>query len=80
MFHKVKEVSPLSEKKLKVLFVDGTTKVYDVASLLDRFAAFRPLEDELLYSSVEVDTGSYGIYWNDDIDLSAEELWTHGKS
>ncbi len=78
MFHKVKDVFALADMKLSVQFANGTTKFYDVAPLLERFAAFEPLRDEALFSAVEVDTGGYGIIWNDDIDLSCDELWANG--
>ena len=26
-----------------------------------------------------VDVGGYGIVWNDDVDLSCDELWENGK-
>ncbi len=78
MFHKVKEVTPLSDLKLAVQFVNGTTKVYDAAPLMERFDVFKALENEELFGSVEVDVGGYGIVWNDDIDLSCDELWDNG--
>lgn len=78
MFHKIKYVAALPDLKLAVQFANGTTKMYDVARLLDRFDAFAPLEDEHLFSSVKVDVGGYGIVWNDDIDLSCNELWNNG--
>ena len=78
MFHKVKEVYALPGMRLSVLFSDGTTKAYDVTPLLGRFDAFKALEDESLFSSVEVDVGGYGVIWNDDIDLSCDELWENG--
>ena len=78
MFHKIKEVYPLPDLRLSVLFSDGTTKTYDVAPLLNRFPAFGVLSDEALFSSVEVDAGGYGIVWNDDVDLSCDELWENG--
>jgi len=28
--------------------------------------------------SVRVDSGGYGISWNDDVDLSEYEIWTNG--
>jgi hypothetical protein len=28
--------------------------------------------------SVRVDSGGYGISWNDDVDISEYELWTNG--
>ncbi|MDO4617167.1 MAG: DUF2442 domain-containing protein [Lachnospiraceae bacterium] len=30
--------------------------------------------------SVSVDVGGYGIIWNDDLDLSCDELWERGTS
>jgi hypothetical protein len=78
MFHKVKDVSALPGMKLSVQFVNGTTKTYDVGPLLDRFDAFKALEDENLFGSVYVDVGGYGIVWNDDVDLSCDELWDNG--
>ncbi|WP_241158150.1 DUF2442 domain-containing protein [Adlercreutzia sp. ZJ138] len=78
MFHKVKNVAALPGLKLSVQFTNGTTKLYDIAPLLDRLDAFAPLADEHLFNSVEVDVGGYGIVWNDDIDLSCDELWNNG--
>lgn len=41
---------------------------------------FRVLEDNRkLFSEVYVDTGGYGIVWNDDLDLSCDELFADGK-
>lgn len=31
-----------------------------------------------MFSSVVVDQGGYGIIWNDDIDISCDELWANG--
>lgn len=78
MFHKVKEVYPLPDMRLSVIFANGATKVYDVAPLLSRFDAFKMLQDSHVFGSVEVDVGGYGIVWNDDIDLSCGELWENG--
>lgn len=79
MFHKVKDVAALPNLMLSVRFANGTTKLYDVRPLLDRFPAFRTLEDCALFSEVRVDVGGYGIVWSDDLDLSCDELWEHGE-
>lgn len=49
MFHKVKDVSALSDYRLSVQFF-----------------------------GVSADIGGYGIVWNDDLDLSCDELWENG--
>lgn len=80
MFHKVKEVRPLPGLLLNVQFANGSTKLYDVTPLTQRFDEFRDLEKDHVFEDVEVDPGGYGISWNDDLDLSSEELWEHGES
>ena len=39
---------------------------------------YEPLNDLTLFNSVVVDSGGYGVSWNDDIDMSEHELWTNG--
>ena len=77
-FHKVKEVSALTDLKLSVQFTNGTTKIYDAAPLMHRFSAFKLLKDESLFRDVAVDQGGYSIIWNDDLDLSCDEVWENG--
>lgn len=79
MFHKVKNVTALPDFKLSVQFSEGVTKVYDVSALFQRIPAFAELRsDPHMFYCVEVDIGGYGIIWNDDLDLSCDELWKNG--
>ena len=79
MFHKVKNVNALSDYKLSVQFAEGVTKVYDVSPLFEKYPFFMPLKNAPdLFGSVYVDRGGYGIVWNDDIDISCDELWANG--
>lgn len=79
MFHKVKSVAPLSGFKLSVQFSEGVTKLYDVKPLFETISAFRYLKDNPSeFDCVSVDVGGYGIVWNDDLDLSCDELWENG--
>ena len=80
MFHKIKAVNVMSQHRLCVQFSEGVTKIYDVKPLFSKWPAFKALEeDEELFSSVEVDTGGYGVVWNDELDLSCNELFENGK-
>lgn len=80
MFHKVKSVSPLPECRLSVQFSEGVTKIYDVMPLFKRLKPFRTfLKNPELFYGVYVDTGGYGIVWNDAIDLSCDELYENGE-
>lgn len=79
MFHKVKSVAPLPDFKLSVQFSEGVTKLYDLKPLFERIPAFKYLScNSAEFDCVCVDTGGYGIVWNDDLDLSSDELWENG--
>ena len=81
MFHKVKEVRPLSDFRLAVLFENGEQRSYDIRPLFEKWQSFKALSDVAgLFNQVKVDAGGYGISWNDEIDLSCDELYFNGKS
>ena len=80
MFHKIKSVFALPEYKLSVEFSKGVTKIYDVKPLFKRIPLFSELERRPeLFATVSVDVGGYGIVWNDDLDISSDELWENGN-
>ena len=79
MFHKVKKVRPIADYRLSVQFAEGVTKLYDVKPLFEEIPAFRYfLNTPYVFDDVTVDVGGYGVSWNDDIDLSCDELWENG--
>ena len=79
MFHKIKSVSALQNYKLSVQFSEGVTKIYDVLPLIEQHKMFAPLKNAELFGAVSVDIGGYGIVWNDDIDISCDELFFEGE-
>jgi hypothetical protein len=79
MFYKVKAVNPLPDYRLLVRFGNGERKQYNVKPLFDKWEAFHALFlTKGLFEQVRVDTGGYGVSWNDDIDLSCNELYNNG--
>ncbi len=80
MFHKIKSVSAISDYMLNVKFCDGTTKLYDIKPLFDKIPVFRQLLNQHIFDDVSVDVGGYGIVWNDELDLSCDELWDNGTA
>ena len=78
MFHKVKSVRPLPDMVLHVEFFDGIIKHYDVKPLMSKWEVFKDLKQGGLFSLARVDTGGYGVIWNDYIDLACNELWENG--
>lgn len=79
MFHKIKNVTPLKDFKLSIQFAEGITKIYDMKKLIENNKIFADLKDINLFNSVEVDIGGYGVIWNDDIDISCDELFENSK-
>lgn len=79
MFHKIKNVAALPEYKLSVQFSEGVTKIYDVKPLFEKLPVFAELKNNPReFACVSVDVGGYGIVWDDDFDLSCDELWENG--
>ena len=51
-----------------------------MSSSVEVLCFFLPLKaSPELFGSVIVDQGGYGIIWNDDIDISCDELWANGE-
>lgn len=81
MFHKIKSVKPLKNYLLEVIFQDNTKKYYDINKLFTKWPIFKDLINiDGLFEQVKVDIGGYGISWNDEIDLSCNELWENSYS
>jgi hypothetical protein len=78
-YPKIKEVKPLEGYRLQVSFRNGVTKIYDCSALL-ALPAFFLLQDKAFFRAVQVDQGGYGIFWNDELDLSEAELWLNGEA
>ena len=46
----------------------------------EKIPFFATLKDQPeVFASVTVDVGGYGIVWNDELDLSCDELWENGN-
>lgn len=80
MFHKIKNVYPKDNMIIEVDFDNKVKKEYDIKTILNKWIIFKKLEDEELFKKVKVDVGGYGVSWNENIDLSCEELWKNGKN
>lgn len=79
MTHRIKTIGTLDKFVVLAIFQDGTEKRYDVSRLFDQYPQFRAFEQEDgLFEKAVVDTGGYGISWNDKLDISSEEIWENG--
>lgn len=80
MFHKIKNVYPKDNMLIEIEFDNKIKKEYDIKIILNKWNIFKELKNEELFKKVKIDAGGYGISWNENIDLSCEELWERGKN
>lgn len=81
MFHKVQKVTPLPNYTSLACFENGAKKKYFDEPLFKKWEVFTTLSSvNGLFQQVKVDIGGYGIMWNDEIDISCEELYENGMS
>ena len=59
-------------------FENGIKKQYDMKKLLNKLEVFKILNNKDIFNNVVVDAGGNGISWNENIDLSSEEIWENG--
>lgn len=79
MFHKAKNVTPLTDYRLLVHFANGVDKEYDMKPLFEEYPVFLELKETPgLFEQAKTDVGGYGIVWNEDIDIDTEEVYQNG--
>lgn len=80
MTHRIKTVRSLENFVILVMFQNGVEKEYDMRRLFSVFPQFREFEQVTgLFEQVKVDVGGYGVIWNDELDLDAEDIWENGE-
>lgn len=75
---RIRAVKTMGRVQLLVTFENDVQKIYDCKHLLSR-PRFHLLATPAFFKAARVDSGGYGISWNDNMDLSEYELWTNGK-
>lgn len=79
MMHRIEEVLAKDNFIIEAIFFGGEIVQYDVKRLFGVFPQFELfIEDKELFFKVRVDTGGYGVSWNDNLDLDAETIWDEG--
>ena len=77
-YPKINSAEAIDDRLLLIEFDNSAKKIYDITSLLEK-EIFFPLKNAAFFRNVQVDKGGYAVFWNEDIDISEFELWTHGK-
>jgi Protein of unknown function (DUF2442) len=68
-----------SDRILLIEFNQSEVKKYDISILLDN-PMFAKLQNPSFFRNFQIDSGGYGLVWNEDIDISEYELWKNGVS
>lgn len=79
MFHKATDLQFKTGTTLELRFQNGEVKEYDMAQLFSKYPQLEALKDRKLFLSGKL-MGSYGIIWNDDLDIEAETIFEDGKT
>lgn len=77
MFHKAVKLELKEGTSLELTFQNGEVKAYDVSALFEKYPQLQELNDRNLFLKGKL-MGSYGIIWNDDLDLEAETIYEDG--
>ena len=59
-------------------FLDGVVKRYNILSLAKKFPQLTALKDRKLFEQGKL-LGWGGVIWNDELDVSSETVYKHGK-
>lgn len=79
MFHKAIELKFKEGTRLEVTFDTGEVKSYDISVLFEKHPQMKALEERDLFVSGKL-MGSFGIVWNDELDLEAETVYEDGTT
>ena len=79
MIPKIKMVEPMPDYKLKVLFDDGKTVIYNVKEDIETIESYKDLVAvHGLFQQVQLDESRTCVYWNDQIDLPSDAIYEYG--
>lgn len=77
MFHKATDLELKEGTLLEVSFQTGEVKLYDMASLFEKYPQLKALRDRELFLQGRL-ISAYGIAWNDELDIEVETIYESG--
>ncbi len=81
MIVRIKEIKPLCDFRLSVLFDDGKSVIYDVKDDIDTLKGYEDLKNiSGLFENVQLDESRTCVFWNDYIDLPSDTIYEYGIS
>ena len=80
MIPRIREVTPMPDFLLHVLFDDGKAVVYDVKEDMEAIDCFKELASIYgLFNQVRLDESRTCLTWTDRIDLPSDAIYEYGK-
>lgn len=79
MIPRIKNVTPMPNYCLHVVFDDGKAVLYDVKEDINQIESYRDLQTVYgLFDQVQLDQSRTCVFWNDWIDLPSDMIYEYG--
>ena len=78
MIQRISSIEPLPDFTLSVSFDDGRRVLYDVKDDMDLPGYSILREVKGLFQQVQLDKSRTCVFWNDEIDLPSDAIYTYG--
>lgn len=80
MIPKIKNVKPMDDYLLQIVFDDGKSGLYDVKDDINTIPQYRDLEViHGMFEQVQLDESRTCIFWTDEIDLPSDAIYENLK-
>ena len=81
MDQNIREIRMKDNLIVEAVFFSGIVKDFDVSLLFEKHPEYKVLkQDTGLWKNAELLPQGSGVYFNDDLDLTVEEIWKYGKT
>ena len=80
MHYRAIKITYLEDVTFKMTFQDGKIVKYDLSKLFSKYPQFKRLrEDRNLFMMGHLDSGGYGVIWDDELDFDATSVYLDGE-
>lgn len=80
MIPRIRDVTPMPDFCLRVVFDDGKAVLYDVKEDMEQIESYRDLRSICgLFDQVQLDESRTCVFWNDRIDLPSDTIYEYGR-
>ena len=81
MIPRIRDITPLPDSILRVVFDDGKAVLYDVKEDMEQIESYRDLRSITgLFDKVQLDQSHTCVFWNDRIDLPSDTIYEYGRA